>query len=221
MRRILRISTKLNPRRQQDSNLDVHATGASPRSRILRLRKALGIRKQKRGSALVSEPEPETPLTVPSVLSTINEADSLAASANGEMTTTATSTPVSDINNDLDGPLRTVSTNIGTMNAVVTQVQTTQILNGSSNTNFRHSSFSNVNGNSTIHNHYYGWDGPGAPHSSESERPLVAPVIEEGERIPPLPKLDLSLRNVIFSATWIWIPQSNGNYSRTLVSQLP
>ncbi|KAK7453961.1 hypothetical protein VKT23_011473 [Stygiomarasmius scandens] len=50
----------------------------------------------------------------------------------------------------------------------------TQILNGSSNSNFRHSSFSNVNGNSTIHYHYYNRDGDG------SERPSLeqAPVIE-------------------------------------------
>ncbi|KAK7453998.1 hypothetical protein VKT23_011509 [Stygiomarasmius scandens] len=55
---------------------------------------------------------------------------------------------------DPAGPFRSVSANITTMNTVVTQVQTTQILNNSHNPNFSNSVLSNVNGNS-VTNHYY------------------------------------------------------------------
>ncbi|KAK7453958.1 hypothetical protein VKT23_011470 [Stygiomarasmius scandens] len=95
-------------------------------------------------TTMMASLEPE-PLATLASLPTVNEDDSLPiASANAEMSAVAP-----DASSEQNDPFHTVSANVGTVNTVVTQVQTTQILTHSRNTNFKGSTLSNVNGNST------------------------------------------------------------------------
>ncbi|KAK7453992.1 hypothetical protein VKT23_011503 [Stygiomarasmius scandens] len=138
-------STRLHP------DTDLYATGTSLRSGILKLREA---RKQRQKTAGVLESDP--PATEPNILPTVNSSPTGSDHVATEMATTSSPASNSNSNDPTDpDPFRTVSTTIGTMNTIMTQVQTTQILNHSQNPNFNHSVLSNVNGNSTtVTNHY-------------------------------------------------------------------
>ncbi|KAK7453970.1 hypothetical protein VKT23_011482 [Stygiomarasmius scandens] len=162
MRRLLRIPAGFKPRKQtrMDPNSDAHATGTSFRSKILRRRK-LGFRRSEQEAAMVSESEP---LTIPSTSPPANEVSSPPASnasANAEITTMAVLEPepelatlasLSTVNEG--GPLDIASAN-AEMLATAPDASSEQndpfhtILTHSRNTNFRGSTLSNVNGNST------------------------------------------------------------------------